>query len=89
MNNIERKIQAGEVEKVKAAEEVTRRNVQTVISFTNETRKMLLELRQMHDALQNKVIVQDAQLQQMRKQLASLQQLFYARGTASYSNGKG
>ena len=84
-----RKIQAGELEKVKASEEVTRRNVQAVIQHSNETRKALLELREMFDALQGNVMNMQKLQEEQRKQLAALQQQFYARGSVSYSNGEG
>lgn len=83
------KVEAGDVEKVKASEEVNRRNIQAVIQHSNMTRKMLLELKTIVDALQNNMIAQSKQLAEMRKQLAILQQEFYKRGTTSYSNDNG
>ncbi len=82
-----RKIQAGELQSVKASEETIRRNVKMIADFTNETRKMLAELTTMFDALQNNVIGMKAEQDQFRLQLAKLQQQFYARGTVSYADG--
>ena len=83
----ERKIKAGELENVKASEEVTRRNVESGILFANDTRKMVLELRMMFDTLQRNVMNMRAEQNQMREQLTTLQQQFYARGTVSYADG--
>jgi len=60
-----------------------------MVEYTNQTRKMVLELSKIVDALQNKMISQDKLYQQMRKQLASLQQEFYRKGSVSYSDGEG
>jgi hypothetical protein len=81
-----RKIQAGELQNVKAMEEATRRNVKMILDFTNETRKMLLELRKMFDALQGNVISLKADHEQTKLQLSTLQQKFYAKGTVSYND---
>jgi hypothetical protein len=86
MDKNDRRIQAGEFEKVKASEEVTYRNVQSVIQFTNETRKMVLELRTNMDAIQNKMLALNSLLDENRKQLSLLQQQFYAKGTVSYND---
>ena len=83
----ERKIKTGELENVKAVEEVTRRNVESGMQFANDTRKMVLELRIMFDALQRNVMNMKAQQDQVRSQLANLQQQFYARGSVNYSDG--
>lgn len=56
MNEEQRKIEAGELEKVKASEEATRRNVKMILDYTDETRKALIELRGMFDVLQNNVM---------------------------------
>ena len=82
-----RKIQAGERQAVQSSEEATRRNVQMILDYTNETRKMMLELREMFDALQANVMNMKKEQEQYRLQLANLQQQFYARGTVSYADG--
>lgn len=81
-----RKIKPGELENVKASEEVTRRNVAMILEFTNETRKMLLELRIMFDALQNNVMNTNGEVAELRRQLAFLQQKSAAGGTKVYDD---
>lgn len=75
------KVQAGEVEKVKAAEEVTRRNVQMILDYTNETRKMLLEVREFFDRLQGVVMNLKNEQDELKRQLALLLQRDAAGGT--------
>jgi hypothetical protein len=87
MDEMGRKIQAGELEKVQASEETIRRNVKAVIEFSNETRKGVLELKTIVDALQNNMINLQKQFNETKKQLAILQGEFYKRGSTSYSNG--
>ena len=83
----EDKVQAGEREAVKASEEVTRRNVKMILEFTNETRKMLLELRNMFDVLQGHVMNQKHEVDELRRQLSFVQQRQAAGGTKVYTNG--
>ena len=75
------KVQAGQVEKVKAAEEVTRRNVQMILDYTNETRKMLLELREFFDRLQNAFLNLKKRQDEQERQMALLLQRDAAGGT--------
>ena len=84
---LERKIKAGELENVKAVEEVIRRNINSMMEFSNATRKMVLEQQKMFDALQANVMNMHNQFNQMREQLTNLQQQFYARGSTSYADG--
>ena len=83
MNN---KVKPGELENVKASEEVTRRNVKMIYEFTNETRKMLLELRMMFDTLQNNVMNVKGEVGELRRQLSFLQQKSAAGGTKTYGD---
>ena len=83
----EDKVQAGEREAVKASEEVIRRNVKMILEFTNETRKMLLELRNMFDVLQGHVMNQKHEVDELRRQLSFVQQRQAAGGTKVYTNG--
>jgi hypothetical protein len=84
---MERKIKPGEYQSVRAMEEVTRRNVESGIQFANDTRKMVLELKGMFDALQSNVMNMKTQQDQIREQLTNLQQQFYLKGTTSYADG--
>ena len=83
---MEDKIQAGDREAIKASEEVQVRNLKSMMEFTNSTRKMVLELREVINSLQNKMIAMDTQNEERRMQLANLQQQFYLKGTTSYSD---
>ena len=76
---------AGDKEIVLASEETQRRNITTMLQHGNESRKMIKELGAIIDALQNQVIVQGKQLQQMRMQLAAVQQQLYTNGTQHIS----
>jgi hypothetical protein len=76
---------AGDKEIILASEETQRRNITTVIQHGNESRKMIKELGAIIDALQNQVIIQSKQLQQMKMQLAAVQQQLYANGTQHIS----
>ena len=78
--------QAGEREAIKASEEVQVRNLKSMMEFTNETRKMVLELAARIELLQNKMIAMDQQNEERRLQLANLQQQFYQKGTVSYND---
>ena len=89
MGEAERKIQAGEREAVKAAELVQVKNYRAMIQYIDEHKKAILELASRVEALQNKMMSMDVMLEAGRKQLATLQQEFYKRGTTSYSDGKG
>ena len=81
----DRKIQAGEKEIVLASEEVQVKNIQMIVQHTSETRKMVLELAARLDAVQNNMIAMQQQYAETTKQLASLQQLFYSKGTVNYN----
>lgn len=72
---------------MKAMERVVKKNIDSSIEYTENTRKMILELRIMFDALQANVMNMKAQQDQMREQLSNLQQQFYARGSTSYADG--
>jgi hypothetical protein len=80
-------IRTGDLENMKAMERVVKKNIDSSIEYTENTRKMILELRIMFDALQANVMNMKAQQDQMREQLSNLQQQFYARGSTSYADG--
>ena len=79
-------VQAGEREAIKASEEVQRRNVISMMQFSNDTRKAVLDLAKIVDALQNKMMTFDKLFQEQRKQIAFLQQQLYQRGTVEISS---
>lgn len=76
---------AGDKEIILASEEVQRKNINVAVQYGNETRKMVRELGVIVNALQNQVITQNKETQQLRLQLANLQQQFYNKGTVSYT----
>jgi hypothetical protein len=81
------KVRAGDLQNMKAMERVVRKNIESGMAYTENTRKMILELKVMFDALQANVMNMKAQQDQVRAQLTNLQQQFYARGTTSYADG--
>lgn len=85
----QRKIEAGELEKVKAAEETGRRNALAVLMQLDACQKAIREMGVRLDHLQKNYMNQQTLFEQQRLQLARLQQEFYARGSTSYSNGEG
>lgn len=78
--------QAGDREAIKASEEVIKRNIISMMSHSNQTRQMVLELAQRMEALQTKMMAMDTQQKEMIKQLSVLQGEFYKRGTTSYAD---
>jgi len=76
---------SGDKEIVLASEETQRRNITTVIQHGNESRKMIKELVVIIDSLQNQVRTQAKLLDQMRMQLAAVQQQLYTNGTQHIS----
>ena len=82
----DRRIKPGEYQSVKAMEDVTRRNVQSGIQFANDTRKMVLELKVMFDALQNGFLNMKNEISELRRQLAFVQQRQVAGGTKDYGD---
>ena len=81
------RIKPGELEKMRAMERVVKGNVDSGMMFAVATRKMVNELSNMFDILQKNVMIMKKELDQLRDQLAKLQQQFYARGTTSYADG--
>ena len=74
-------MEAGEREIKQAFEEVTTRNVNTTVAFTQDTRKLFRELEEKVNALQAQVVSQAALLNQFRVQLAGVQTKLFSGGT--------
>lgn len=68
-------------EVVLASEEVQLRNVEMVVQYTKDTRKIVRELDERIIALRNIVMTQQGTIEQYQKQLALVQQRIYAGGT--------
>ena len=82
-----RDVKAGEREAVQAYEITVRKNVESMMVFSNDTRKMVVEQHKLFEILQNHVMMQKNEIGELRQQLASLQQSFAARGTKVYDDG--
>ena len=74
-------MEPGELELRKVFEDVTRQNVQTNIDFSNDTRKLVRELQTEVKALANNVVTQNLIIEELKKQIALLQQKLYSGGT--------
>lgn len=74
-------METGEREMKQAFEEVTTRNVNTTVAFTQDTRKLFRELEEKVNALQAQVVSQAALLNQFRVQLAGVQTKLFSGGT--------
>jgi len=72
----------GDKELRKAFEEVTTRNVNTTISHSNETRKLVRELEQKVISLQNTIMSRDNDIVLLKKQLATIQTIVFSGGTS-------
>lgn len=76
-----RKMQAGEFESYKAFEETAVHNIKLCVAFSNETRKIVKELKDEVKHLKNIVANRDQQIGQMQKQLGTLLQNKFNEGT--------
>jgi hypothetical protein len=73
--------QSGERELKKAFEEVTTRNVLSILNYTKETRKLFRTLEEKVVNLEQGILQRDIDIDRMKKQIASLQQKLYNEGT--------
>lgn len=74
-------MEAGEREMRKAFEEVTTRNVQAAIDYSNSTRKMVNELVTKVDHLEKAIIEKDKVINDLRLQIVNIQQRLYSGGS--------
>ena len=65
----------------KAFEDVTNKNIETVIKFTKETRIMFQEMKEELTVAHNKIKMQNETIEQFRIQLAGLQTKVFSGGT--------
>ena len=77
MNSME----SGELEIRQAFEEVTTRNVQAAINYTNSTRKMVIDLTSKVDHLEKALIDKDKVINDLRSQIVNIQQKLYLGGS--------
>ena len=74
-------MEPGEKEMRLVFEEVTRRNVQAAIDFGNETRKLVRELEEKVKNLEKILLTKDETINEIKKQMSSLQQKIYMGGS--------
>jgi len=74
-------MQSGELDLRKAFEQTTRTNVQACVDFTNDTRRLVMDLNKEVKHLSNVILTRDKEVQQLKSQLANLQQKVYLQGT--------
>ena len=74
-------MEAGEKEMRQAFEEVTTRNVQAAINYTNSTRKMVNDLTSKVDHLEKALIDKDKVINDLRLQIVNIQQKLYLGGS--------
>lgn len=75
------RLEPGEVQLRKVFEDTIRNNLNTVIDFSNDTRNQIKESRKEVKALSNMVITQSKTIEQLKKQLAVIQQKLYSGGS--------
>jgi len=66
---------------VLASEKVQRDNIQAVIQFAQDTRKIVRELDERVITLKNMIMTQQGTIANQQKQMAALQQQIYSGGT--------
>ena len=74
-------MEAGELEMRKAFVEVTTRNVQAAINYSNDTRKIVRQLEEKMIHLENLAQAKDKEIGVLRQQISVLQQKLYMGGT--------
>ncbi len=74
-------MEAGEKEIRMAFEDVTTRNVQAAVNFSNETRNIVRELEQKILHLEELAQAKDKEIAAMRQQIAIIQGKLYSGGT--------
>lgn len=74
-------MESGELELRKVFEEVTTKNVKTVIQFSQDTRKLLREAQEEIKHLRNVILNREEQLSQLQQQVGQLLQKSFNEGT--------
>lgn len=75
------KLESGELELRKVFEEVTTRNVNACVDYSNKTREIVRELELKISHLEKIMTSKDLIIQQMKEQISLLQQKLYNGGT--------
>ena len=74
--------EAGDKEIMLASEEVTRRNVQAAVDYSNETRVLVRGLVERVEDLSRMLLTRDQDIALIRQQIAMMQAELYRGGTA-------
>jgi len=74
-------MESGEKELRKAFEEVSNRNIKAVLEHSNQTRKMINELKDQVNNFQETLRNFEQKLNEIRKLLTNVQQKIYSGGT--------
>ena len=74
-------MEAGEVELRKAFEEVATRNINTILEYSKETRKLLRELEKKAGKMDETIRNQSGIIDDLKKQLSVVQTLIFSGGT--------
>jgi predicted RNase H-like nuclease (RuvC/YqgF family) len=75
--------------KIKAIEERVFSNLNGMVDRAKETDKVIHALKEEVKTLRGQMINQDGTIDELKRQLALLQQQFYAKGSTSYSDNDG
>jgi predicted RNase H-like nuclease (RuvC/YqgF family) len=70
------------VDLYKAFEETANRNIQATVDHSNETRRMVGELKNTMEQLHNMILEQNKTIEGLRTQLSAVQQRVYAGGSS-------
>lgn len=74
-------MEAGEAELRKAFEEVATRNINTILEYSKETRKLLRELEKKAGKMDETIRNQSGIIDDLKKQLSVVQTLIFSGGT--------
>lgn len=75
-------MEPGEYEMRKVFEEVTTKNVKTVIDYTTQTRDLIRETQEELKQLKNMLVTRDAEMAQLKQQVSMVQAKLYINGSA-------
>jgi len=74
-------MESGELELRKAFEETSTRNIQTILEYSKETRKLVRELNEKVDHLENTIRTYDNRISTLQSQISFLQTKIFSGGT--------
>ena len=74
-------MEAGEIELRKVFEDVTTKNVKTILEYSKETRELTRRLEEKVVKLEGIIRNQGTEIQALRQQLAAVQTIVFSKGT--------